>query len=478
MISLTPEIDRQSRVPLYQQLYGYIRKQIEDGILKEEERIPSVRQMSSYLQVSKNTVETAYRQLLAEGYIHSRLRSRLCVFPIETLASSAVGRRQIPEGLTEETKVRTAVPAAHDVIDFEYGDVEKDKFPLKRWKQCLTDALNDHLEEVVGYGDRQGHKGLRTEIAKYLYQSRGVLCSAEQVFLGAGTQQMISLLCQLLGLSGRVAMEDPGYNGVRTVFANHGYEIVPVPLDPDGLSAEHLRMSGSRLAYVTPSHQFPIGMVMPVRLRTRLLQWAYENNAYLIEDDYDSEFRYQGQPIPALKAMDTGDKVIYLGTFSKSFLPGARLSYAVLPESLEAEFKKGQQVYSQSVSPLIQTATYLFMSRGYFEAHIRRMRKLYQNRHRTLIRAISEYLGDRVGVIGEKSGMHLLLDVHGRDSDELLEAAFSHGVKVYSPRIQWMNPEECPPTYVMLGFAGLTEERILSGVARLRQAWFGESSSI
>jgi Transcriptional regulators containing a DNA-binding HTH domain and an aminotransferase domain (MocR family) and their eukaryotic orthologs len=466
MISVTPELDNQSHIPLYQQLFVYLKRQIETGMLQENERLPSIRQLSSYLSVSKNTVESAYQQLLAEGYILSRLRSGLYVMPLDKLEGAANRKAAKIEALPKPEEI----PA--DAINFEYGDVELEHFPVRLWKGCLVDALEECTTEVYGYGDRQGHAGLREEIARYLYQSRGVVCAPDQIFLSAGTQTTVSLLAQLLPLPEEIAMEEPGYNGVRTVLLHMGRKIIPVPLEHDGISIEHLRQSGAKTVYVTPSHQFPVGMIMPVQNRIKLLQWAYEQDGYIIEDDFDSELRYQGQPIPALKALDTSDKVIYLGTFSKSFLPGIRLSYMVLPERAALDYRSKLQAYSQSVSPLIQAAMHRFMKEGYFESHVRKMRKLYQSRHRTLLRMIQEQLGGQVGIIGERSGMHLLLDVYERTSDELVRQALEQGVIAYTPMKHWLHPEDCPRSLIMLGYGGLSEEKIREGIIRLRRAWF------
>ncbi|WP_270880540.1 MocR-like pyridoxine biosynthesis transcription factor PdxR [Paenibacillus aestuarii] len=469
MISITPEIDKTSRVPVYQQLFTYMKKQIESGVISENDRLPSIRQLAAYLLISKNTVEMVYQQLLAEGYIHSKPRSGLFVLPVERLP---VPGHTAVAGAPPTREAQAPDKCTEAWIDFEYGDVELAHFPVKQWKRCLMDALDDLTNDVYGYGDRQGHAGLRTEIASYLYQSRGVLCGPEQIFLSAGTQQSISLLCQLLPLSPQVAMEEPGYHGVRVVLANHGREVMPIPLEHDGVSVDLLQASKARTIYVTPSHQFPIGTVMSVQKRVQLLQWAANNDGYILEDDYDSEFRYQGQPIPALKAMDTGDRVIYLGTFSKSFLPGARLSYFLLPQSLAHSFRTVMQAYSGSVSPTLQVAVYHFMEKGYFEGHVRKMRRLYQLRHKTLIRAIQEHLGNRVDIIGQKSGIHLLLNVYNRSSAELIELAARQGVKVYTPKIHWMDPEACPDSYILLGFASLSEEMIREGILRLGASWF------
>jgi len=472
MIGLSPLLDRESGVPVYKQLYRYIRGQIESGRMKENDRLPSIRQLSAHLLISKNTVETAYEQLLAEGYVQSKPRSGLIVLPIHPVAGVAEAPdRSLP---APRNAAASETEAAGTVIDFQYGDVALEKFPLASWKKCVTEALAGDRRQVLGYGALQGSGELRREIARYLYAARGILCSPEQIFLAGGTQQAVSLLCQLL-LSAEepFAMEDPGYDGVRTVLANHRMRIVPIPADAEGLDVEALRRSGAKAVYATPAHQFPLGGVMPVGKRSRLLQWADETDGIIVEDDYNSEFRYQGQPIPPLKAMDAGDRVVYLGTFSKSFLPAARLSYLVLPARLSDGFRERLGTYSQSVSPIIQQAAFLFMKEGHYDRHVRKMRKLYQSRNKALIAAIQREMGDRVETIGQKAGLHLLADVRGRDFAELIESASLRGVKVYSPRSHWMNPESCPGSYVMLGFGGVTEEAIVEGVRRLKAAWFG-----
>lgn len=483
MIGLSPLLDKGSGIPVYKQLYRYIRRQIELGRLKENDRLPSIRRLSAHLAISKTTVETAYEQLLAEGYVQSKPRSGLLVLPPPVHLVSS--EKEQTSCLLLQTKgsaegdAYEADEAPAAVIDFQYGDVALEKFPLAAWRKCLTEALAGNRRHTLGYGALQGSEELRLEIARYLYAARGISCSPEQIFLAGGTQQAVSLLCQLL-LSAEepFGMEDPGYDGVRTVLSNHRMPLVPIPVEADGLDVEALRRSGAKAVYVTPAHQFPLGSVMPVGKRSRLLQWADETDGIILEDDYNSEFRYQGQPIPPLKAMDAGDRVVYLGTFSKSFLPAARLSYLVLPARLSDGFRERLGTYSQSVSPIIQQAAYLFMREGHYDRHVRKMRKLYQSRNKTLLSAIQQQMGDRAETIGQKAGLHLLVDVPGRESAELTKSAALLGVKVYSPRNHWMNPENCPASYVMLGFGGVEEERIAEGVCRLKQAWFGENGRI
>jgi GntR family transcriptional regulator/MocR family aminotransferase len=468
VLEITPLLDKQgSRKPLYTQLYIYIKDQIESGSIANGSKLPSIRQLSHYLNISKNTVEAAYQQLLAEGYIESKKRNGLRVLSLE-------------EGsLTNTSNPLISLESHHEETfryNFRYGDIELERFPMSIWKRCLSDSLYKDPHQLLGYGHPQGDPELRVEIAKYLFQSRGVSCNPNQILICSGTQHSISMLIQLLSLGGQnIAMEDPGYNGVRTVFRNHGCKILPISIEQDGLNTEELQSTTVKVnaIYVTPSHQFPLGMVLSIQKRMKLLQWANLNDAIIIEDDYDSEFRYLGQPIPSLKALDSDERVVYLGTFSKSFLPAARLSYMVLPTRMMTQLDEMLSVYNQVVSPIIQQAVFLFMNRGHFSGHIRKMRRIYQAKHKTLISAIHHYMGDHVTIIGYKSGLHILLDIKQRDSNQLIELGANSGVKVYSPKSHWFDPATCPPSFVLIGFGGMSEDAIEEGIRLLSVAWFG-----
>lgn len=475
MLAISPVLQKQSTQPIYLQLYRYIREQIEAGALAEGIQLPSIRQLAIHLGVSKNTVEAAYQQLVSEGYVDSKERGGYKVLPFEELLwpppeSPKTGQAHIkPEAA--EPLIRREKPVR---FDFQYGGMEINRFPHEAWKSCLVGAVSERSGDVLGYGHHLGDAGLREEIAKYVYESRGVYCLPGQIVVCAGTQQTVGLLCQLLKLSGKsVAMEEPGYSGVKTVFRNYGCLLTPIPVEHDGISAEHLYASSADVVYVTPSHQFPIGMVLPVHKRTKLLQWAIDRSGIIMEDDYDSEFRYYGQPVPSLKALDTADRVIYMGTLSKSFLPSARLSYLVIPQSLMLSIQEELPEYSQSVSPIIQRAVMLFMKRGHFTRHIRKMRRIYQAKHKSLTSAIRRWMGERVDIIGDRSGLHLLLDVKGRRSEELLMLAERAACRVYSPAKHWNDSDECPPGYVMIGFGGLEESELEEGIRILSEAWFG-----
>ncbi|MGM0879600.1 MAG: PLP-dependent aminotransferase family protein [Bacillota bacterium] len=468
MLAIMPLLEKRSSTPLYMQLYKYIRDQIEAGALKQGECLPSIRQLALHLDLSKNTIEAAYQQLLAEGYVESKARNGFTILPIEELVRPSIAAAESITNNFVSNINGQPVP-----YDFRYGDMELTRFPYEIWKGCLVDAVSEKSNEVLGYGHPLGNHRLRSEIAKYIYESRGVICEPDQMIICAGTQQAVSLLCQLLPLNKiQIGMEDPGYDGVKTIFRNHGCTFTPIPLEHDGLSIDHLLESAAKAVYVTPSHQFPLGMVLPVQKRIRLLQWASDRDAIIFEDDYDSEFRYYGQPIPSLKALDSAERVIYMGTLSKSFLPAARLSYLVLPKALMDSVQPELMEYNQPVSPIIQQAVMLFMSRGHFTKHIRRMRRMYQSKHKTLTSSIAKRMGERVEVIGDMSGLHLLLYVKGRDSGELIQLAEQSKCRVYSPQKHWNDPLQCPSGYIMLGFGGLEESEIEEGISLLSAAWF------
>ncbi|RQW73628.1 PLP-dependent aminotransferase family protein [Lysinibacillus composti] len=456
-VEISPFLQKDSPEPLYSQLYHWIKKEIEEDRLLPGMKMPSIRQLTTHLKVSRNTVVSAYEQLQSEGYLESVPKSGIWVAEIEKPTLHQIEKIH---------PIRSECKPIRDVlVDFEYGNVDLDKFPVKQWKKCLSDAVDQENSWLFEYSEKQGELVLREEISSYLLQSRGVRCVPEQIVITSGTQNSIALICRLLELQGkRVAMEEPGYSGVRSVFVDQGCFIEPVPLDKDGLSVEYLQTSKAKAAYVTPSHQFPYGMVMSISKRNQLLDWAYQSGGFIIEDDYDGEFRYRGQPIPSLKSLDEEEKVIYLGTFSKSFLPSVRLSYMVLPPSLMEQYSQKFANYNQSVSPVIQWALAIFMQSGEFEKHIRRMRKQYQRKHQILLKSIEQHMGTKVKIVGEKSGLHILLKLHNKSNNELIEKALQKGVKVYSPERFWLRPTSESNSYIMLGFGGLSSEEIEKGV--------------
>lgn len=396
MLELTPNLNAKSKIALYVQLYEYIKKEIKDGTIPAFPKLPAKRKLASYLQVSKNTVEAAYEQLLAEGYIESASRKGYFVCKVEQMIYVEGSEAEVEEISFREENYK---------FDFTQTGVDTKTFPFTMYRKLINDVWQPHNNELLFLGHPQGELSLREEIAKYLYESRGVRCSASQIVLGAGTQILVKLLFQLLKGS-NYAVENPGYHRKMVVFEQGEEKVQMLSLDRDGICMADLENSDANVVFVTPSHQFPYGMIMPITRRTQLLQWAKkEEDRYIIEDDYDSEFRYSGKPIPALQGLDTDGKVIYMGTLSKALLPSLRMSYIVLPKNLIKKYQKEYLFYTQSVSRMDQEVIRKFLNEGYWEKHIHKMRVVYRKKRDRLVFEIGKYFSNRVEVIGGRFGI-------------------------------------------------------------------------
>ncbi|MBB2482081.1 PLP-dependent aminotransferase family protein [Bacillus sp. APMAM] len=465
MIELTPVLDYRHDKPMYIQLADYIKEEILSGRIKPTEKLPSKRKLSNYLGLSLNTIQSAYDQLCAEGYLESKPRKGLFVTTFEDDIISNDIYHQKMETISEHEEESAK-------IDFNSGKVDLEHFPYSAWRKLTHQSLYQEEGELFDIGNPQGEKALREQIAKYLYASRGVKCSANQIIIGAGTQVLIGLLCLLIGKNQSYALENPGYHRTRTVLQDFGANTISIPLDEDGIYIKQLKNSGANVVYVTPSHQFPYGMVMPITRRIELLKWAEEKNGYIIEDDYDGEYRYKGKPIPSLQGLDNNENVIYLGTFSKSLIPSIRISYIVLPPLLLRKYLDHFTIYKQTASRLHQNTLYQFMKEGYWQSHLNKMRTLYRKKHATLMQSIKKYLGDNVQVIGENSGLHIVLEVKNRmDENELIKKAIPFGVKIYPLSIYYHHSKENVRPRVLLGFGGLSESEIDTGIRLLKEAW-------
>lgn len=467
MLDITPRIREESDIPLYRQLYQYFREEIQAGRMQSGTRLPSVRGLAQQINISKTTVELAYHQLLAEGYIESRERSGFYVVELDTFLPEDETLQQAPE-MTE-----VAVDEQSYRYDFHMARIDLDYFPFAIWRKFSNQVLRPESKELFLYGDRQGELGLRIQIARYLHQARGVDCKPEQIVIAAGTQLAILLICQMIGMNGQaVAMEEPGYQDVRQTFLQFGFQVKPISLEEDGLDVEALKASGARVVYVTPSHQETLGMVMPYAKRMKLLQWAEETNSLILEDDYDGEFRYRGKPIPSLQSLDKRGNVIYMGTFSKSLLPAIRLSYMVLPPQLAEKFREQHVLFDQTVSRLHQKTLELFMASGEWERHIRKMRVIYQKKHEIMLQAIKQSFGEHVAVTGQGAGLSITLEVYSQKSaEELVEIAREAGIRVFSTDRKWMNPPAGKPPTFQLGFGGLPLDEIEQSVQQLAHVW-------
>ncbi|RFU60143.1 PLP-dependent aminotransferase family protein [Bacillus sp. V59.32b] len=465
MFEITPDLDRSKSTSLYIQLYEYIKKEIQSGGIKAETKLPSKRKLSNHLGISQNTVEAAYQQLNAEGYVETKSRKGIFVNKLEedTILFQSPETPYIKEG-NDEKKYK---------IDFNHGKVDLEHFPFSIWRKLTQQSLYFEERELFLSGEPQGEVLLREEIAKYLFQSRGVRCARDQVIIGAGTQYLIGLLCLVIGKELTYSMEDPGFHRIRTVLEDQGVGLKHIPLDEEGISISHLKDSNARIVYVTPSHQFPNGNVMPITRRMELLKWAEEKNGYIIEDDYDGEFRHVGKPIPSLQGLDAHGRVIYLGTFSKSLIPSIRISYVILPPDLARKYHERFQLYKQTVSRLNQNTLYQFMLDGHWERHLNKMRNIYRRKHTVLLSSIEKNFNNLVTIIGDKSGLHILLEVHNNMSeDELIRTAAMKDIRVYPTTIYQQNKDKIQQPKILLGYGGLTELQIEEGIRLLKKAWF------
>ncbi len=464
-------IDGKSKKPLYEQIYSYICGEIQDGGLRTGERLPSTRTLAQHLKVSRSTTQMAYDQLLAEGYIESRPYKGYFVAGLEELVK--VERR--PDGEMRLSDSGKKEQRAAGWIDFSPRGIDLESFPYNTWRKLSKNTLVDDNREFFHSGDHQGEPGLREAIRRYLHSARGVNCAAEQIIVGAGSEYLLMLLSLVLGAGNRVAMENPTYKQAYRVLCSLGYEVCPVEMDAWGMDPGFLESCRADVAYVMPSHQYPTGIVMPVRRRQELLKWAAgpgPGERYLIEDDYDSEFRYKGKPIPALQGMDPNGRVIYLGTFSKAVAPAIRVSYMVLPYRLLERYREHAGFYASTVSRIDQNILYQFLAQGHFERHLNRMRTVYKGKHDALLAAVRP-LEENFIIQGEYAGLHILLtDQAGRSERQLIDLAAAAGVGVYGISGYYIRQKSSViPSTVIIGYASLSEEDIVRGVERLVGCW-------
>lgn len=476
---LTISIDTKSREPIYEQIYKYIREEIRVGNIPCGTRLPSGRGLAAHLEVSRNTVDMAYGQLLSEGYVEAVPKKGYYVCDLETMYMEGLAIATDP-GIDESRQEECLTSHSDEYkIDFSIHGVDMDYFPYEKWRRLMRECLIDDNRELFLSGAHQGDMELRQAVQNYLHQSRGVQCKPSQIIIGAGSDYMLLLLSRILDGIWHVAMENPVYKQAYTIFRSMGYPVTPVSLDDQGIRMDILEQCNANMVYVTPSHQFPLGTVMSAKRKGKLLAWAgREENRYIIEDDYDSEFRYFGRPIPALQSQDPFGRVIYIGTLSKAIAPGIRMSYMVLPERLVGEYHKEAEFYFSTVSRIDQNVICQFFLQGHFERHLNRMRKVYKMKHDILLQQLKKS-NLQIRISGESAGLHLLLEfgeaVEHADRIEatLVERARQERVRVYALSEYYIREEMRRPT-ILIGFARLREEEIVDGVKRLERAWTDE----
>lgn len=488
MYDMTIRLQADGKKRLYEQIYEHIREEIREGRLLAEEKLPSTRFLAEYLQVSRSTVDCAYEQLLSEGYIEAKPCRGYFVCRVEELyhlpgsgvknGSGAPGNRAAAMAEEEEERGKQSSAAVKGMpraeIDFSPNGVDMNGFPFGVWKKLTKNILNDGNLELFAQGHPQGDLELRRTIGRYLHSSRGVNCDPEQIIVGAGNDYLLMLLEKILGPGVAIAMENPTYKRAFRIFQSFQYPIETVDMDEGGMMVSELEKKKAAVAYVMPSHQFPTGTVMPIGRRMELLRWAAaQEGRYLIEDDYDSEFRYRGKPIPALQASDRHGSVIYIGTFSKAIAPAIRVSFLVLPKRLLERYRQECDFYSSTVSRIDQRILNEFIRDGYFERHLNKMRKQYRAKHELLLELLEPF-GDAFAVTGENAGLHLVLTGKaGQKEEGLISSAAAEGVRVYGLSGSLVDAEAHGrlPGTVLLGYGSLSHEELREGMLRLAHAW-------
>jgi GntR family transcriptional regulator/MocR family aminotransferase len=474
-------IDRKAPEALYRQIYQAFRSAIVERRLRSGQRIPSTRSLASELGVSRFPVLNAYAQLLAEGYLETRVGAG-------TLVSSSLPEQftsTLPAGMQSAASFSGPRPVAERPLGlsrpkpapwvlgsgaFTVGEVASDQFPLPIWSKLVARHSRNMNARSFRYGNRMGSEVLRETIASYLRTARSLHCEAQQVMIVSGSQQALDISARvLLDPGSRVWIEEPGYRFARDVLVLAGCELVPVPVDKEGLdvAAGIKRYRNARAALVTPSHQFPLGVIMSASRRLQLLNWAQDRGSWIIEDDYDSEYRYESLPIASLQGLDANSRVIYIGTFSKVLFPSLRLGYVVIPLDLVDHFGAVRSVADLAPPSFYQEVLADFIREGHFERHIRRMRVLYHERRSVLVDNLHKELGSTVEVLGSAAGLHLALTLpKGRNDVEIAERAAGQNLWIWPLSSCYVG--EAPRAGFILGFGRAARAEIPRGVRKLR----------
>lgn len=472
-------IDSASSVPLHEQIYAAWRSSIVEGRFRRGERMPSTRELAKSLSVARSTVAQAYEQLLSEGYLFTQRgagtfvcrelpdESRRVASPVKVVQGSAAQDSATDIHLSPFAQRLDRDFAYHPqpkgVINFSRWVPDVDEFPLATWRRLLSHALIQHAGVALNYSRHpQGYEPLRQEVAAYLSRSRAVNCTAENVVILNGSQQALDFCGRLLAEPGdTVSFENPGYPGTRRIFDACGLRLHPARVDAEGIAIDALHPD-SRLVYVTPSHQFPTGVAMSMQQRLALLAWAREHHAVIVEDDYDSEYRYSGPPLPALQGLANDVPVVYCGSFSKVMFPGLRIGYVVLPPALVSAFRRAKWITDRNTPVLEQIALTEFLREGHLERHIRRMRTLYGKRRQALVDALEKHFSDKLKIYGDAAGMHLMARI---DDAGLAERAARNKTLLVSGRDYYLDAADKGEW--LFGFSSLGERSIREGIKRL-----------
>jgi GntR family transcriptional regulator/MocR family aminotransferase len=465
------QVDRQSAMTLSHQVYLQVRAAILSGGLSGGTRLPSSRELASRLEVARMSVIAAYEQLFAEGYVTARTGSGTFVsaaLPDDAIERSPARRRSAPVAASKPACEKTDEPAYSDARPFNLGRTLVDDRAVDAWRRLVRQAARSLGPQDLGYSDPGGLPALREAICRYLQAARAVRCEPGQIVITAGTQHGIDIATRVLLRPGDpVWVEDPGYPLTRDALAAAGMRVCPVPVDEHGLRpGAGLKIAHrARAACVTPSHQYPLGVVLTMARRLELLAWARDNDAWIIEDDYVSEFRYSGLPLASLQGLDDSDRVVYVGTFNKALFPGLRLGYLVAPWPIQRAFVEARHLMDRRPPSLIQSVVAEFMAQGHFASHIRRMRLQYKAQRDALADALARHAGDAVIVNRPDQGMHLVAGLREGNDLAVERAAGAGGLVARALSRTYVKAR--PQQGLLLGFSGYPAQAIAPAAARL-----------
>ena len=458
---LTYTFEKGSGISLYEQLYRYIRSDILAGTLAAGEKLPSKRALAAHLEVSVITVKNAYEQLIAEGYICGVEKRGYYVMRIQQPLTAAAAVKEEPDGEpTEQTWF----------MDFVTNSTAAEYFPFATWSKLMRQTILEQDTKLLRPTPSTGAVELRQAIAEYLHQFRGMTVSPRQIIVGAGTETLYNLLIQLLGREKRYAVEDPGYGKIARIYSSNQVPLRRIALDESGLSYQALCAADADVVHISPSHHYPTGIVMPITRRHELLRWAEQQEGrYILEDDYDSEFRFVGRPIPTLFSDDEHQNVIYLNTFSKTIAPSIRISYMLLPPRLLAAYRERLGFYACTVSSFEQYTLAQFLSRGHYEQHLNRMRKRYHQKRDAVIDCIrSGALAGQAEIMEQDAGLHFLVRLHTTLPDETLrQRAAAQGLRLALLSDYYARQEQAPHHVLVVNYSGIELDKLPQALARL-----------
>ena len=473
---ITVDFSKNKDIGLCEQLYNTIKTQIMNTTLKPDSKLPSKRALASHLGISVITVQNAYAQLISEGYIYSIEKKGFYVTDFSDFNIKPHNYNSTQGTKSQATQPAQSPQAPEFFTDFRSNSTNAQKFPFTLWSHTARQVLNSQDEKLLIRSDMKGTYELRLAIAEYLLEFRNMQVSPQQIVIGAGTEALYSMLVQYFGRDKVYAVENPGYKKAKAIFELNGALCTPIDIDSQGMNPESLRKKDVEIIHISPNHHFPTGIVVPVKRRMELLAWANEqSNRYIIEDDYDSEFRFNGKPLPTLQSADTQNKVFYMNTFSKTLAPSFRISYLVLPASLTADFEKKLGSYSCQVSVIEQSTLAHFISAGFFEKHINKMKNYYRTLRNNLISELQKSpVMPLCKITEQEAGLHFLLTIStDKTPQQIKDNMKKNGINVSLLSDYYYSAYSSRECTLVINYSALKKERIAETVERISAAIIG-----